>query len=250
MTALLMDLSPLLLIGFSALLLMVLTAWKRHSPANIRKIPSFARLYRNLGSSIEEGSRLHVALGHGSLLDVRGGSSLAGLAALRVIAEKTAASDLPVVASSGDPTLGLLSQDTMQSGYQAAGMEEAYLSTRARVTGLTPFGYAAGAMQIPQNEKVSSNIAFGHFGTEVALIADASDWHSVTLIGASDDLNGQAVLFASTEDALIGEEMFASSAYLGAGPAHLASLTVQDILRWLIILALLGGAALEFLGMI
>jgi hypothetical protein len=103
-------------------------------------------------------------------------------------------------------------------------------------------------MNISQNEDVSANIMIGHFGTEAALLAEASDRENISLIGASDDLTGQAVLFANTQDALIGEELFATSAYLGAGPSHLASLTVQDILRWLIILTLLGGVAVKFLS--
>ena len=105
-------------------------------------------------------------------------------------------------------------------------------------------------MHISRNEKVSTTVMLGHFGPEAALIADASDRESLTLIGASDNLSGQAVLFANTQDALIGEELFAAGAYLGAGAAHTASLTVQDVLRWLVIAALLGGAAIKLLGTI
>jgi hypothetical protein len=35
---------------------------------------------------------------------------------------------------------------------------------------------------------------------------------------------------------------------VGAGASHDASLQVQDILRWLIILAMLGGAFLKLMG--
>jgi len=42
--------------------------------------------------------------------------------------------------------------------------------------------------------------------------------------------------------------LFAAGAYVGAGPVHEASLTVQDILRWLIILAIVIGSGLKFLG--
>jgi hypothetical protein len=198
-----------------------------------------------LGLSVEDGTRLHISLGSGSLLDARGGSALAGLAMLRHVAERTSASDKPSVASAGNPVLGLLAQDTLQAGYQAAGVKELYSPTTGRVAGLSPFGYAAGAMNISQYENVSVNIMIGHFGPEVALLADASERENVAIVGASDNLAGQAVLFANTQDALIGEELFSAGAYLGAGASHLSSLTVQDILRWLVILALLGGAVFE-----
>lgn len=240
----------LVIILVSAILLFGITLWKRKSPASLREIPALTSLYRTLGLSIEDGTRLHISLGTGSLLDARGGSALAGLAMLRHLAERTSVSDEPSIASAGDPTLGLLTQDTLQAGYQAAGVEELYVPTTGRVTGLSPFGYAAGAMNISQNENVSANIIIGHFGPEAALLAEASDRDNVIVIGASDELTGQAVLFANTQDALIGEELFSAGAYLGAGASHVASLTVQDILRWLVILALLGGAVAKLLGVI
>ena len=234
----------------AAFLLGVTTLWKRRSPSYLREIPAFTKLTRTIGLSIEDGKRLHISLGHGSLLDAHGGSALAGLALLRNIAERASVSDMPSVASAGDPTLGLLTQDTLQAGYQAAGVEDAYVHTMGRITGMTPFSYAAGAMHIAENENVSTNIMIGHFGPEASLIADASDRINVNLIGASDDLAGQSVLYASTQEPLIGEELFAAGAYLDLDPAHAASLTVQDIFRWLIILALVGGAAAKFVGVL
>ena len=237
----------LVILAVSAILLLVITIWKRKAPARLHEIPALTQLYRMLGLSVEDGTRLHISLGSGSLLDARGGSALAGLAMLRHIAERTSVSDKPSVASAGTSVLGLLSQDTLKAGYKAAGVEELYAPTTGRVAGLSPFGYAAGAMNISRDENVSANVMIGNFGPEVALITDASERVSVTTVGASDNLAGQAVLFANTQDALIGEELFSTAAYLGAGPSHLASLTVQDILRWSIILVLLGGAAFEIL---
>jgi hypothetical protein len=242
--------TALLIIVISAILLLVITVWKRRSPATLREIPALTRLSRAIGLSVEDGTRLHVSLGHGSLLDPRGAPALAGLALLRIIAERTSVSDKPPVASAGDPMLGLLTQDSIQAGYQTAGASDLYQPTTSRVTGLSPFSYAAGAMQITRDEDVATTIMVGHFGSEVGLLTEAADRENQTMIGGSDNLDGQAVLFASTQDALIGEELFAPGAYLGAGASHDASLTVQDILRWLIILALLGGTFAKFAGLI
>jgi hypothetical protein len=240
---------PIILV-VGAVLLGVLTFWKRKSPASLREIPAFVQLQRLLGLSVEDGTRLHISLGSASLLDKRGGSGLAGLAMLRHVAERTSVSDTPPVASAGDPVLGLLSQDTLQAGYKAAGAEGLYSQNTGRVAGLTPFGYAAGAMHISPNEKVSANIMLGHFGPEAALIADAAERGNTAVIGASDNLAGQAVLFANTQEALVGEELFAAGAYLDAGASHAASLTLQDVLRWLVILSMLVGAALKLLRFI
>ena len=69
-------------------------------------------------------------------------------------------------------------------------------------------------------------------------------------MAASDTLAAQAVLYASAQEPLIGEELYAAGAYMDAGPLHTASLTVQDILRWLMIVVILGGAAFKLLGIL
>ena len=61
-------------------------------------------------------------------------------------------------------------------------------------------------------------------------------------VAASDEPAAQAVLYASVEDPLIGEELFAAGAYAGLGKSHEASLQVQDVLRWIIMVLLIGSA--------
>jgi len=242
--------TELVIIGLVAILLLVLTLWKRRSPQQFRSIPALASLIRAIGLSVEDGSRLHISVGHGSLITPRSGSGLAGLAMLRYLAERTSSSDRPPVATTGDPALSLLAQDTLQAGYSAAGAEELFVPTTGRLTGMSPFGFAAGAMPVIRDERVSANVLMGYFGPESALLTDAAEQENVITIGASDNLVAQSILFAGSQDALIGEELYASSAYLGAGAAHTASLTVQDILRWLIMVTLLLSAIAKFMGLI
>jgi hypothetical protein len=233
---------------FAAVLLLVLTFMRRKSPAVLRSIEAYDRLIRAVGLAVENGKRLHVSLGRGSLFTARGGSALAGLAMLRRLTERTSVSDRPPIVTSGDASLAILSQDTLQSGYRAAGAEEQYRVSTGRVTGLTPFSYAAGTLPTIHDEDVSANIVIGDLGAEAALLAEAADRENSDLIAASDNLSAQSILYATSQDPLIGEELFAAGAYVGAGATHEASLQVQDILRWLVILAILGGALLKLAG--
>ena len=149
----------------------------------------------------------------------------------------------------GEAPLALLAQDTLQAGYEAAGAGEYYVPNTGRVVGLTPFSAAAGTLPIFHDESVSAAVFVGHFGVEAALLADAAERENTLVVGSSDDLAAQAVRYASAPETLIGEELFAASAYLGANPSQTASLAVQDILRWIIILALVVGAGLKLAGL-
>lgn len=247
----LIRLGSIFIFFIGALLLLVLTLWKRKSPKHLRDIPALKNFYRAMGLSVEDGTRIHVAVGYGDLLTTRNGSALAALGMLRHLSEYTSASDRPPVTSAGDAALSLLTQDTLHAGYIAAGAEESFVPTTGRLTGLSPFGFAAGAMPILRDEKVSANILMGHFGPEAALLAEAAERENVITIGASDSLAAQSILFAMGQDALIGEELFAAGAYLGAGASHTASVTVQDILRWTIIIVIIPlGVIAKLMGII
>jgi hypothetical protein len=245
-----MDVLGLVLILLSAALLLLLTRARRKAAPRLRLVPALTRLYRAVGLSVEDGTRLLIGLGDTSLLTKSGGAALAGLGLLRVIAERTSVSDRPPVAVAGESSLALLAQDTLAAGYQAAGAGEYYQPTTGRLTGMTPFSSAAGTMSILGDEQVSAAALAGHYGVEAALLSEAAERANTLLIGSTDDLAAQAALYASASEALIGEELFGASAYLGAGPAHGASLMVQDILRWLIIVAVMAGAGLKLFGLI
>ncbi|MCC6298047.1 MAG: hypothetical protein IT314_02025 [Anaerolineales bacterium] len=242
------------IVGFMALLLIAVlflafTAWRKRTPASLRRIEAYDRLNREVGLAVENGTRLHISLGRGNLFTPRGGSALAGLAMLRRIAERTSVSDRPPIVTSGDASLTILSQDTSQSGYRAAGAEEQFRVTAGRLTGLSPFAYAAGTLPIARDDNVSSHIVIGDLGAESALIAEAADRQNASLIAASDNLSAQSIFYAAAQDPLIGEELFAAGAYTGAGASHEASLNVQDVLRWVVIAIILVGAALTILGL-
>jgi hypothetical protein len=233
----------------SALMMLALAFLRRKSHPVFRDIPAFTRLRQAVGLVVEDGSRLHVSLGRGSLTTPQSASALAGLALLHRLADLTSAGDQPPIATSGDAPLAILSQDTLQA---ASKFSDRTASDPAggRLTGLTPFSYAAGAIPAIRDEKVSANVLMGNFGIEVALLTDAVERENTFVVAGSDNLTAQAVIYAGAQEPLVGEEIFAAGAYVDSSSLHSASLTVQDILRWLVIAAILVGALLTLAGIL
>ena len=215
---------------------------------SLREIPAFTRFRRAVGLSVEAGRRLHISLGRGGITHLPGGATFIGLTVLDRCTRAASISDRPPVATSGESITAVLSQDTLRSGYTGLGADRRYDPTNGRLSGLTPLAYAAGAMPDLHDEQVSASILAGHFGSEVGLLVEAGERsHSLTVAG-SDSLPAQAVLYAAAQEPLVGEELYAGGAYLGAGPAHTASLSTQDVLRWVVIGLIVLGAALKLVG--
>jgi len=234
----------------SALLMVVLAILRRNSASVFRKLAAFQSLNQAVGQAVEGGSRLHVSLGSASLVSQQAASGLAGLSVLRGLGGIAAGSDLPPMATSGDPGLAVLSRDILQSAHKESAVAGPFDPSTARLAGLTPFSYAAGGMIAEANEGASANILLGSFGSEAGLLVDASERQEAVLLGASDSLPGQAVLTAGSQHPLVGEELFATPEYIQHQVLHAASLNVQDVLRWLIIASMLLGAVLKMAGVL
>ena len=241
-------LAGFILVVFSAVLLIGLFLLKDRVKASFRNIPAFTKFIQSVGTAVEQGTRVHFSLGSSNIVRDRTAASFVGLSALRRIAELAAASDKPPLTTSGDSALTVLAQDNLYSAYRAAGLDQQYRANTGRVTGLTPFSYAAGTLPTIADEDISSSLLAGGFGVEVGLLTEAIERQDAFTLSAADSLPAQALIFASAQEPLIGEELFATGAYLDVSRTHMVSLYVQDALRWLVVLALLGGAAMKLLA--
>jgi hypothetical protein len=217
-------------------------------PIDLRPMKEFDALRKAVERSVEASERVHLSLGTGSLIGAESAPGLAGLALLSQVASATRMSDKPVVVTAGDGAMAILAQDSLRSAYQRAGEPRRYEATAGRVLGLTPFSYTVGLPPVLTTGQVSVHLLLGSFGTEGALAAHFGDRQQAFVLGGTDDVPSQALLFATAKHQLIGEEIFATGAYLSVGPMYRASLHAQDLLRALIVLAVLAGSLWLTLG--
>ena len=220
---------------------------QRRPGRHLRDIPAYYRLRGAIEVAVEDGSRIHISIGRGDVLSPQGAAAMVGLSMLRKIATVTSDSDHPPLASAGDGMLGILARDTIFASYRALNLSPSYKSNMGQVTGLTPFSFASGVMPLVFDKSVSTNLMVGTFGSEAALITSAGERSQARTLAGTDNLPGQAIMYAATEYPLIGEELYAGGAYLDVGPMHEASLHAQDIARWVIALAIFVSA---FIGML
>lgn len=233
----------ILLFLFIALMLVFLALSGRF-PFSLRSIRPFESLKEAIERAVEAGERVHVSLGTGSVIGPDSAPAWAGLAMLTQIARATSMSDRPVVVTTGDGAMAILARDSLRTAYHDLGAPEHYEPTAGRMLGPTPFTYVAGLPIVLGTEHVSVHILNGSFGAEAALAADFGDRSEAFVLGGTEDIQSQALLYATAQHPLIGEEVFAGGAYLNVGRMHKASLHAQDVIRILLIIAILVGVVL------
>ena len=237
------------LLIFLALMIGIWLLNLRRQERNLRRIEAFRGLRRAIDMAVEDGTRLHLTLGSTNILSDRTAAAFVGLSMLKRISRIAVHSDNPPITTSGDGALMLLSQDTIRSTFRHMGSRN-YDPSLGRITGVTPFSYAAGTLAVLNEEGISTNIMAGSFNNEIALLTSVRDRLPVHTLAGSDNLASQAVLYASADEVLIGEELYAGASYVGAGKMHDASLHAEDVIRWLIIGIMVLGSIAKFAGVL
>jgi hypothetical protein len=211
-----------------------------HRPV-LRRIQAFEALKGFTGRAIEAGRALHLSLGVGSVANETTADSLAGLTVLNYLAKQAAITGVPPTVSMADPTVMLFAQNALRAAYadDPQGAEEAYRHIHWLAP--QPAAYAAGVMNLLSLGQTEATVMVGNFGDEYLLMGEAAARRNLGHIGGASNPNTLPFIYASAEETLMGEEIYAAGAYLEQWPSHLGSLLTQDTLRWLIFLFIIIG---------
>lgn len=235
-----------ILVFFLIILLLSLLVSRR--PPMLRPIKALDALPGQTGLAAESGQTLHLSLGTGGISGGDTVTSLAGLSALAYLAEQGVATDTPPLVTISDPTLLPLAQNVLRQAYVRRGRGDDFHWSQVRLVSPAPMAYALGTMEILSHEPVLANVMLGAFGPEVGLIARAGAEAGLAQVGGSDAPQALAILYANTERVVVGEELYATGAYLNRTAVKLASLVAEDLARIFLILAVIVFAFLRVLG--
>ncbi len=228
---------------------MILAGWRarRGNIPDLRPIRAFDALRGLTARAIEAGRALHVSLGVGGVASDAAGDSLAGLKVLEYLADQSAAAGVPAVVSVADPTLLPVAQGVASRPYGADREGAAEAVRHVRWIAPEPAAYAAGVMGILGDEGVDANVMVGAFGDEYLLMGEAAARREIAQVGGASDPNVLPFVFATADEMLMGEDMFAAGAYLSGESWHIGSLLAQDLMRWLIVWVIIAAVIINTL---
>lgn len=244
--------TPLIILGIMAALAVLLFLLTRSVQVGrqvaLRPLPVLDGIKGQLGRSIESGNPLHITLGQAGLVNQAAPTTIAALHVLDHLALDGCANSTPPLVTVGEGTLLPMAQGSLRHAYQETGRSGEFSPDQVRFIApeTTPFIYAGGAANLLQQDRVTGNIAVGRFGPELALIAEAANSRRLDQLLGTDDPSALAVATAFSQNVLVGEELLAAGAYLRDDPSRLATLQLQDIIRWIlaggiVLLALVEG---------
>jgi hypothetical protein len=229
------------------LLLLFTSQVRAGARPSLRPIRAFGHLRGLIGRGAETGQPVHVSLGTGGIADSSAVESLAAVTLLEHIAGQSTASGTPLIVTVSDPTLLPLAQETARRSWENRPYQYQASEPEARLVAPEPTAYAAGVVDILLGENVAANVMVGRFGQEYLLMGETGVRSRVPQVVGATDPQTLPFIYATADESLIGEEIYASGAYLGGKATHIASLRVQDWLRIVLSVVILIGIVLSSL---
>jgi len=182
------------------------------------------------------------------IMDMDNIQTIASMVILGRVARKAAEYETPLLVPTSRSIVMSAAQETVKEAYLDAGRPDAYDSDKIMYLTDDQFGYAAGVDGLMLREKPATIFYMGCFYAESLILAETG--HSTGAIQiAGTAMPSQLPFFVTACDyTLIGEELFAASAYLSKEPLLLGSLKGQDWGKAIFIALLVGGIVLVSLG--
>ncbi len=235
-----------IMIILSAIILYFIVHARKNPNMFLRKIGGLDAVDDALGRATEMGKPVlfvHGLTGMGSI------STIAATSILGRIARKIADYDANLKVVNNDPIVMSVSQEVVKESYLEAGRPDAYNPDNVFLVASEQFPYVAAVGGIMTRERPAANFFVGYFYAEALILAETGASTGAIQIAGTDAYTQLPFFITTCDYTLIGEELYAASAYLSREPMLMGTLRAQDVGKGILIIILIFGTLLASFGL-
>jgi len=204
----------------------------------IRRIAGLEAIDEAIGRATEMGKPIIFVPG---IMDMNDVQTVAAIIVLGRIAKTIAEYDAKLLVPTSHSLVMTTAKETVREAYTTAGRPDAYSDDIVTYLTDEQFGYVAGINGIMVREKPATCLYLGSFYAESLILAEVGNSIGAIQIAGTAQPAQLPFFIAACDYTLIGEELFAASAYLSMEPRQLGSLKGQDVGKAIAMLVIMLG---------
>jgi len=163
------------------------------------------------------------------------------LGVLHYIARKAAIFRNKLLLPQNQTDVLAVSEEVVRDAYRSVGKGASFDPRSTVFLSDEQFAFAAGYIGIAQRERIGAAFLFGYFAAESLVLAEAGQQVGAMQVAATTSPEQVAFFISACDYTLIGEELFAASAYLTGEPIQLGSLYGQDRAKFVFLIIIIVG---------
>jgi hypothetical protein len=217
-----------LLIGLGLFLLFLfvnILRARRDGALYIRPLAGLQALDEAIGRATEMGRPVLYLPGLGDMSEV---GTLASITIMGRVSRKVADLGCTMNAPCYDPVVMAILDGVVRQAYREAGKDDAFLPGSVHYVSAQQFAYVAAVTGMMLRDRPAAIIYMGSFYAESLFLAETGNTTGAIQIAGCDKVTQLPFFVCACDYALLGEELFAASAYIGREPVQLATIAAQD----------------------
>jgi hypothetical protein len=218
---------------------------RRGRPLFIRKIAGLEAVDEAIGRATEMGRPILFIAG---IQDMDNVQTIAGVTILGHVARTIADYDTKIRMPVSRSLVMTAARETIKTSYMAAGRPDAYSDDMVSYITDEQFGFVAAVDGIMVRERPATCFYLGAFFAESLIMAETGNSIGAIQIAGTAMPTQLPFFVAACDFTLIGEELFAASAYLSNEPKQLGSLKGQDIGKAIALIVIVIGVLAVTIG--
>jgi hypothetical protein len=211
----------------------------------VRRLAGIDAIEEAIGRATEMGRPVLYVPGIQDIDDIQ---TVAGLVILESVARLTAKYETPIRVPVAYPIPFTIAQEMVKSGYLNAGRPEAYDPDAVQFVSPEQFAFVAKITGIMLRDRPAAHIFMGSFYAESLMLAETGFSTGAIQVAGTANVAQLPFFVVACDYTLIGEELYAASAYLSGEPRLVGGLKGADMLKVLVIAVILVGCVLETMG--
>lgn len=211
----------------------------------VRPIAGIDAVDEAIGRATEMGRPILYVPGLGSADMV---ATIAAFTILGRVARKVAEYNTRVICPNYDPVVMTVCQEVVKEAYSSAGKLEKYDPKDVFFITQDQFPYTAAVNGIMLREKPATNFYMGMFYAESLVLAETGFIAGSIQIAGTDQLIQIPFFVCACDYVLMGEELYAASAYLSKEPQQLGTIKAQDWGKVLVVIGIVIGTIFSTIG--
>ncbi|PKK82994.1 MAG: hypothetical protein CVT49_10640 [candidate division Zixibacteria bacterium HGW-Zixibacteria-1] len=235
----------LMVAGFLFLTIYFINRAKGGADLYVRRLAGIEAIDEAIGRATEMGKPILYVLGLGTAADI---ATIASYTILGRVAKKVAEYQTGLIVPCYDPIVMTVAQETVRTSYLDAGRPDAFNEDMVYFVTNQQFAYVAGVNGVMLRERPATNLYMGKFYAESLILAETGVVAGSIQISGTDEISQIPFFVVACDYTLIGEELYAASAYLGKEPLLLGSLKAQDYAKAAVIILTVIGLVSLMLG--
>lgn len=229
---------------FSLVLYFIASAQAGKKPF-VRRIAGIDAIEEAIGRATEMGRSVLYIPGITDIDDIQ---TVAGLVILESVSRITARYETPIKVPVTYPIPFTIAEEMVKSGYLNAGKPDQYDPNSVQFVSPEQFAYVAAVTGTMLRDKPAAHIYMGAFFAESLLLAETGFSTGAIQVAGTANVHQLPFFVVACDYTLIGEELYAASAYLSGEPKLVGSLKGADMIKVVIILVVIVGCVLESAG--